>query len=103
MADDLEHMRLEEEVIQPLLDELYSADELRSIDEALVASVPPDVMMASLRVMVPAICPDERVTLLSKPKAALPAEAFANMLALVQLTLTDRDFEDLKQRLDCAA
>lgn len=103
VADDLEHMRVEEEVIQPLLDELYSTEEQQSIEEALVASVPPDVMMAFLRVMVPAIRPEERVFLLSKPKAALPEEAFANVLALVKLTLSDYEFQDLKRRLDLAA
>jgi hemerythrin-like domain-containing protein len=103
VADDLEHMRVEEEVIQPQLDELYSFEELQSIDEALVASVTPDVMMAFLRVMVPAIRPEERVQLLSKPKAAMPEEVFANVLALVRSTLSEYEFQELKRRLDEAA
>jgi hemerythrin-like domain-containing protein len=103
VADDFEHMRVEEEVIQPLLEELYSREELLSIEEALVASIPPDVMMAFLRVMVPAICPEERVKLLSKPKAEMPAEVFENVLAVVRLTLSEFEYQDLARRLDQAA
>lgn len=103
VAEDFEHMRVEEVVIQPLLEELYSAEELKSMVDALIASIQPDVLMAFLRVMVPASSPEERVKLLSKPQEAMTREAFAGVLALVSQTLSAYEFQELKRRLHVAA
>lgn len=102
-AEQLTHMLDEEETIQPLLDEVFDEDELAAIHARLIASITPDEMLATLRVILPALDRDERVALLAGPRRALPPEAFAAILATGRANLSDADFVDLTTRLDDAA
>jgi hypothetical protein len=72
-------MAEEEEVMQPLFEELYTTEELLEIHARLIASIGPEEMLASMRIMLPANDLDVRWT----PKtAALTTDAsvpIANM------------------------
>lgn len=103
VAENLVHMDREEQVTQRFIDELFSLEEQQALEAELIASIPPNVMMAFLRYMVPAISRDERVKLLSGPQQALPADAFAGMLGMLKPTLSSADFDDLSGRLGVAA
>jgi len=64
VAENLEHMLEEETRHNALLWELYSDAELEALHQRLLASIPADEMLHTLRWMVPALSPAERAGLL---------------------------------------
>jgi hypothetical protein len=96
----LAHQEMEERVVAPTLLAAIGYDELRQIDEALVASIPPDVMAAGLAVMFPAMNIEDRVDMLGSMKVGAPPEAFAGVWALAQSVLDAGDVQALADRLE---
>jgi Hemerythrin HHE cation binding domain len=94
-ADNLLHMGEEEQVVEPLLFRAYTEAELLEAHGRLVASIPPDEMLISLRFMVAGSSPEERVALLGNA----PPPARAALLDAVRPVLAQRDFEELASRL----
>lgn len=85
VAADFAHMAEEEEVILPVLQDLFTDEELVAIEARITASLPPDRMIAFSQMMLPAASPTERVTMLSRVRAGMirdgvPPEAFAGLL-----------------------
>ena len=80
VAHDFAHMLEEETVIQPMLHDLFSDDELRAIEGRIIGSIPPQVMLDFVRIMIPAIDPAARLEMLSGMMAGMPAEAFHAVL-----------------------
>ena len=104
VAEDFEHMLEEETRITPLLHELFSDAELIEIEGRIVGSVPPEEMMAVLRLMMPALNPTERIDFLSFARASAPPEAFEAMLRFgAQPALNPSDWERLVAGLGVAA
>jgi hypothetical protein len=99
VAETLAHMAYEERVVQTLLDRLFSTEELEAIHQAILASIPPQQMIASLRLFVPAINPAERAELLGGVKAGAPPQAFAAVLQEVRPLISVEDWADLGRRL----
>jgi len=64
VAENLEHMLEEETRHNALLWELYSDAELEALHQRLLAAVPADEMLHTLRWMLPALSPAERAGLL---------------------------------------
>ena len=102
VAQALEHMTQEELEIQPLLDRLFTADEVREIYATISAAVGPEELRVFLRVMIPAATPVERVSLLAQPKAALSREDFEALMQTVRRCLTSAEARDLERRLEQA-
>jgi hypothetical protein len=80
VAEDLAHMGDEEEVIQPLLQSLFTDAELAALEQRILASIPPDDMMVFLGMMIAAGSFSGRVALPKGVKAGAPPEAFAAIL-----------------------
>lgn len=99
VAETLAHMAYEERVVQPLLDRLCTADELRSVEDAIVRSIPPLDMIVWLRAMVPASDRETRAKLLEKVRAEAPRDVFQSFLSEVRLLLREEDRADLAERL----
>jgi len=95
VAENLEHMHVEETENTRHLWALYSDDELRQIQGAIIASETPEQIAQSFRWMLPALSPSERAGLLSGARAGMPAEAFQGVLALARSVLAPRDWEKL--------
>lgn len=95
VAENLIHMAEEEEVTQPLLDELFTPEEQRAIQEELVQSMSPDEALASQRLMVPAVSRRERVAVLAGPRAGVSEETFLMILSELRSALTDADWYEL--------
>jgi hypothetical protein len=95
----LQHEEFEELHVMPVLSEKVSADELRALDNALVASIPPEQMAQSAAIMLPAMNIENRVELLGAIQADAPAEAFAGALALGQAVLDPADYRAVVERL----
>lgn len=103
MAENLEHMRQEEEIVQPMLDANYSVSELTEIHMRLVQSIPFDELVLFLRIMLPAVALEKRLELLSGPKAGMPPQVFAALLWQSSTHLSDRERAVLVERLEEAA
>jgi len=96
----LAHQDLEERVIMPALEDVVGAEGALGIHQAIIASIPPDVMTASLAAMLPAMNVDDRTELLGGMQAGAPAEVFQAVWGLAASVLEPRDVEALARRLD---
>ena len=104
VADDFAHMAEEEQLMLPILQSLFSDEELMALEDAIVSQIPPDEMMAVAGLMIPAATRTDRIGMLSAMRANAPAEAFGAILAVaVQPNLSADDFTHLSQGLGLAA
>jgi len=99
VAENLAHMYREETETTSLLWQLYSDDELRQIEGAIVASETPAEIGASMRWMLPSITPAERAALLGGAKQGRPAPAFTGLLALAESALDASQYRRLRSDL----
>jgi hypothetical protein len=95
VADNLVHMAAEEADHNAALWAEYTDEELAAIERAIVGSIPPAMLTAHLRWMVPANPPADRLELLRRVRAAAPAEAFDATLAMLMPHLGDREWTKL--------
>lgn len=98
----LRHQEFEELQVMPVLCEHIPADELRALDDALVASIPPEDLALSAAIMLPAMNVEDRVELLGGIQAGAPPEAFAGVLGLTQSVLDPAAYAQVAQRLGVA-
>jgi hypothetical protein len=99
VAENLEHMHVEETANNAVLWSCYTDAELLGIERALIGAIPPPKMAAFLRWMIPAMSHDQRVGMLAGMRQGAPAEVFAGVLALAQNRLPARDWEKLATAL----
>ena len=71
-----------------------------AIHQAIIASIPPDQMAASLALMLPAMNNDDRTEMLGGMQAGAPPEVFAGVWSLAGSVLEARDVAVLARRLD---
>lgn len=98
----LEHQDFEERRVMPALDAVMDTDELIAIDQAIVASIPPDQLAVGLGLMLPAMNIDDRAAMLGGMQAGAPPEVFAGVWALAGSMLTPADYRALGARLGIA-
>ncbi|MFI5444166.1 hemerythrin domain-containing protein [Polaromonas sp. UC242_47] len=103
VADNFQHMHVEETAHNAVLWSRYTDAELAQIHQALVASIPPDEMMYVLRWLVPFMNPAERHAMMADMQAHAPAPAFAAAMTTVRPHLTDREWAKLTRGLGLAA
>ena len=95
----LVHQDAEEWVVMPALEAAVGVPATMAINGAIIASIPPDEMAASLSIMLPAMNVDDRAELLGGMQAGAPAEVFAGVWALTGQVLTHADHDALGERL----
>ena len=103
IADNFQHMHVEETAHNAVLWARYTDAELGAIHDALVASIPSDEMMAIARWLVPFMAPAERIGLLSDIRSKAPAPAFQAILDTVQPHLTTAEWGKLARGLGLQA
>jgi hypothetical protein len=81
VGENFAHMHVEETQHNQVLWSCYSDDELRALEGAIVASLPPAENLCIMRWMVPAMTPAERAELLAGVQAAERAELLAGVQA----------------------
>jgi len=96
----LEHCEFEEFEVMVLLSQHLTFDELLAIDNAIVASIPPDMMAKSAALMLPAMNVDDQAELYAGARAGAPPEVFAGMVALAESVLEPVRYQALCGRLD---
>jgi hypothetical protein len=100
IAENFQHMHVEETAHNAVLWARYTDAELAAIHDALVASIPPEEMMFTVRWLVPFMNPAERVGLLADIRGKAPAPAFQAMLAVVRPHQNDNEWAKLARGLD---
>lgn len=102
IADNFQHMAVEESAHNAALWAHYSDAELVALHDALVASIPPQEMRTVLRWLVPSLNPAERHRLLADLRTRMPADAFDAVLEAVQPHLDARGWAKLARALGLA-
>ena len=103
VADNFAHMHVEESAHNAVLWAHCTDAQLNEIHGALVASIPPEAMMFTLRWMVPFMNPAERAALLADMRAHAPASAFEAALTHVRPHLNEADWAKLSASLGLPA
>ena len=102
IAENFQHMHVEETAHNAVLWARYTDAELMEIQNALVASIPPEEKMFIMRWLIPFMNPAERAGVLGNMRATAPAPAFAAVLATVRPHLTQQEWAKLARSLDLA-
>jgi hypothetical protein len=98
-AEYVQHQEFEEFEVMVMLSQHLSFDELLAIDNAIVASITPDMMAKSAALMLPAMNIEDQVELYEGARAGVPPEIFAGMVALGESVLEPARYQLLAQRL----
>jgi hypothetical protein len=99
IAENFEHMVVEETENFRVLVEEYSDAEVLGIEQAIVASLAPEESMAFMRWMIGYSNASERAFMLGGMKLGAPPEVFAGVMALAREELTQRDYYKLERAL----
>jgi hypothetical protein len=100
VAEDFAHMAEEELVVLPVLQSLFSDEELADIEHRIMAAIAPDDAMAYARIMVAAGSHADRVFLLTGFRAAAAPEAYAAVIEhAVKPQLTAAEWDRLARDL----
>jgi len=84
VAENFQHMHIEETVNAAALWKHYSDAELHQLHDRLLATLPPEAHLLVARWMVPAMNPTERAGMLNEMKQATPPEALLGVLEHVR-------------------
>lgn len=98
-AQYLQHQEFEEFEVMVMLSQHLSFDELLTIDNAIVASIEPDMMARSAALMLPAMNIEDQTELYLGAQAGVPPEVFQGMLMLAESVLEPVRYDTLVQRL----
>ena len=82
-----------------LLSERLTFDELLAVDNAIVASIPPQQMAQAAGYMLPAMNIEDQVELYEGARAGVPPAVFGGMVALAEGVLDPVAFQTLHTRL----
>ncbi len=99
VAENLEHMIVEETLNQAVLTRAYSDAELLGIEHRIVASLTPQESFFSMRWMLTHINAQERAFILGGMKQHAPREVFEAVMGLAREVLTQRDYYKLETAL----
>jgi hypothetical protein len=84
VAENFQHMHIEETVHNALLWQHYSDAELAAVHGRLMASLRPEDKLLAMRWMLPASTPAERAAMIGGMKAELPPEALLGVMAMLR-------------------
>ncbi len=101
-SEYLAHQAFEELEVAPALSAAMSVEELVALNEAIVASIPPDEMATALSLMLPAMNIEDQVAMLGGMQVGAPPQVFAGVIALAESLLAPVDFRALAARLGIA-
>jgi hypothetical protein len=100
IADNFQHMHVEETAHNAVLWARYTDAELHEIHDAIVASIPPQELMYEVRWIVPFMNPAQRAEMLKGVRANAPAAAFQAILDTVQPHMSQVEWGKLMRALE---
>jgi hypothetical protein len=95
VAENLEHMEIEESRHNPILWAHFTDTELASIHAAIVAATSPAHMVLSARWIVPHLSPTERTNLITGLCATMPRDMFEATLEMIRPHLAPPEWQRL--------
>jgi len=99
MVFNLEHMALEEEVLNPILWRYYSDEELGGITGQIVAKLPPSIIAQSNKWMLRGLNVPEITGWLKQVEAATPEFIYLSLLDCAKEELTEQRFRQVMKGL----
>lgn len=99
VAENFEHMHVEETDNMQVLWECYSDEELRGVEQRLVAAIPPEQMIVFLRWMLPYMTPAERARMVGGMRQKAPAAVVEHILGMLRQKLSVREWGKLSAAL----
>jgi hypothetical protein len=99
VADNFQHMQVEETAHNAVLWAAYTDAELHEIEGAIVGSIPPDTLFALLHWFIPGLSAPERAGMLAAMQRGMPPEVFGGVLGIAERTLSAADFAKLQRTL----
>jgi len=93
------HIRKEEELVLPLLEKLFSMQELGLQVGRMMATFPPGEMLAALPWIVERLDPDDRVAYMSMLRKVTPAEKLLAIVGAVRGGLPEPLWSELSRRM----
>jgi len=99
VAENFEHMLLEETVHNQVLWEGYDDAAIADIERRIIAQSTPSQSALVLRWMTPALPPAERAQRFRAMRTLMPPEVFANLLNVARSALDDRGWAKLDAAL----
>ncbi len=91
VAENIEHMEIEESANTETLWQHYSDDEILAIEHKIHARIKPERMMAWLRWILPNVSRQQRAVMMKGMQAGMPPELFGNILEMVKPHLTEAE------------
>jgi hypothetical protein len=98
-AEYLQHQEFEEFEVMVMLSQRLTFEELLAVDNAIVASIEPDMVAKSAALMLPAMNIEDQTDLYEGARAGAPPEVFQGMLMLAQTVLDPPCYDTLARRL----
>jgi Hemerythrin HHE cation binding domain len=98
-ADYLVHIDIEERILMPSLERLIGVEAVVGLNAAIISSIPPEEMVRSLSLMLPAMNLEDRCELLGGMQAGAPPEVFGGVVDLARSVLRPEQFGPLATRL----
>lgn len=95
----LEHQEFEEFEVMVMLSQHLTFEELLAVDNAIVASIEPDMMAKCAALMLPAMNIEDQTDLFEGARGGVPPEVFQGMLMLAQTVLDPASYDTLARRL----
>jgi hypothetical protein len=99
VAENFQHMHVEEHENNETLWSLYTDDELHAIHQELLESIEPVKMTSYLRWIFPHVTHSERVAILTGMQRAMPEPVFQGLLSVIRPHLLDKDWRKLSGAL----
>jgi len=103
VAENFEHMHVEETEHNPVLWAHYTDAELIAIERELVASIPPTLMLRTMHWFMPGLNAPERAGMLGGMQMGMPPEAFLGVLDIARRTISPRDYAKLASAIGVPA
>jgi hypothetical protein len=98
-ASYLTHQDMEETTIMPALESAIGVEAVVGIHNQIISTIPPEDMVRSMALMLPAMNIDDRSDMLGGMQAHAPAEAFAAVWSVAGSVLRHDDLAALASRL----
>jgi hypothetical protein len=102
VADNFEHMAVEESEHNEVLWACYSDEELRAIERRIVTDVQPEHSLVLLDWMLPHLNPVERADMLGDMRDVAPDDVFQRVMGRLRCQLPSKDWGKLTSALGAA-
>jgi hypothetical protein len=80
IARDFQHMLEEEMVVQPLLYGVFDDKKLAALEDRLINATPDEIVRNFIRIIVPALDPDDQEELIARMRRAMPPRSFETVM-----------------------